>query len=127
MFAKVTRETFVNIREGKKTLIFVYFAGHAAMLKDTYIVLNDKNSIYPVERMIRGIAALKDTVVFGLFQCGKLIILSDEHKDDEREVDKEVQSLRRIAEKSFNSETDHRYMLAYKAWDDQAENANKEL
>ena len=63
-------------------MLFVYFSGHCLIDKETYLILNGENVLFPVERMIKGLSCLKDTVVFGLFSCGKLMMWSGE-KDKE--------------------------------------------
>ena len=87
VFSKVSREVFVNIQENKKTFLFVYYVGHAVMDKDTYVTLSGDEGEFPVERMIRGLSSLRDTICFGIFSCGKLMMSSGDLSTADREAD----------------------------------------
>lgn len=55
---KITTLVYENGEAGKKTLVFVYYAGHGQM-QDNYtrIVLNDENGkCYPLEKVLRNTA-----------------------------------------------------------------------
>ena len=63
-----SREIFENYEEGRKTLLYVYYAGHGMMDNTTYCVLNGKR-MYPLEKMLRTIAKQDGSYVMSVFDC----------------------------------------------------------
>lgn len=63
-----SRDIYQNNIDGKKTLLFVYYAGHGMMDNTTFCVLNATKS-YPLEKMLRTIAKQDGSFVMSLFDC----------------------------------------------------------
>ena len=62
-------EVFTNKIAKKRTLVYVYYAGHGACDNDTCIILNERSAMYPLEKMLRAISRMKDCYVIALFDC----------------------------------------------------------
>lgn len=61
-----------NSRQGMKTLVFLYFAGHAEMDNFTNVLLNaDTREKYrfPLEMHLRTLGKIEDTYVIAVFDC----------------------------------------------------------
>lgn len=58
-------------KAGEKTSVTFYFAGHGMQKNYTYAVLNtsEGKSLYPLENMIRNLAAFPNCFIWGLFDC----------------------------------------------------------
>ena len=69
LFNKVMDQAYMNGKEGKETILFVYFAGHGAMDNDTYIILNGPKMAFPLEKMLRTISKMTGTYVIALLDC----------------------------------------------------------
>ena len=66
-------------KAGEKTAVTFYFAGHGMQKNYTYAVLNvnEGKALYPLEKMIRNLAAFPNCFIWGLFDCCR-----EEFKDD---------------------------------------------
>ena len=57
-------------KEGKQTLLFVYYAGHGIQENMTEIITNGgKKFKYPMEKILRNLGKMKGAYVFSLFDC----------------------------------------------------------
>ena len=85
------------------------------MEKDTYFLLNGEQlELYAIESMIRGLSTMKNTMCFGLFSCGKLMMGSFDKQQADNDIEAGLKMLRETTPDSFNKERDQRYMLAFK-------------
>ena len=68
--SKIMDKVYDNYGEGKKTLIFLYYAGHAEMDNTVYATLNaDTKATYrfPLEQQLRTLSKIPGAYVIGLF------------------------------------------------------------
>ena len=65
----LTAKIYENNSANVKTFIFLYYAGHGAMVNgQTVFVLNEKRN-YPVEAQLRALAQLSNSYVVALLDC----------------------------------------------------------
>ena len=61
-----------NSSQGKKTFVFLYFAGHAEMDNLTNALLNadnKENYRFPLEAQLRALGRIEDAYVISIFDC----------------------------------------------------------
>ena len=64
---------WINYMNGQKTLVFFYFNGHAAVDADLQLILNRKeNPFFPIEKLLKIIANMRDSYVLSLFDCSRI-------------------------------------------------------
>ena len=66
---QVEKQIKQNKKDGFDTLLFVYYAGHAAVYDQTMCLLNGEQHIYKLEKKLRRIAGLNGSFVISLFDC----------------------------------------------------------
>ena len=69
VFNGALKKAFMNRIANKKTLYYVYYAGHGACDNDTFIILNGKSIMFPLEKILRVISKMKETYVVALLDC----------------------------------------------------------
>ena len=65
-------KVYENYEQGKKTFIFIYYAGHGEMDLFTFAMLNSDSKDkyrFPLERQIRALGKIEGAYVIGVFDC----------------------------------------------------------
>ena len=69
---KMRQEIFKNWTDGRKTLCFVYYAGHGVMDENmTKAVCNqdDKKFLYPLQGQLKALSQEHGAYIIGIFDC----------------------------------------------------------
>ena len=68
---KLRQEIVKNWAEKRKTLCFVYYAGHGVMDTMTYAVCNsaDKKFLYPLQGQLKALSQETGAYIIGIFAC----------------------------------------------------------
>ena len=68
---KLRQEIVKNWAEKRKTLCFVYYAGHGVMDTMTYAVCNqaDKKFLYPLQGQLKALSQEPGAYIIGIFAC----------------------------------------------------------
>ncbi len=89
----VMHQVDVNSSQGKKTFIFLYFAGHAEMDNFTNALLNadnKENYRFQLETQLRALGRIEDAFVISIFDCCRSRVhkalrnLKGSHDDEEK-------------------------------------------
>ena len=72
-----------NHKEQKKTLVFIYFAGHGIMLNGSAVLLNGRSVYFSLEQMARALANSPGTYVMVQFDCCREEVSPDKWQKEE--------------------------------------------
>jgi len=90
-------------QQNKRTLLFVYYAGHGLMDNTTYCVVNGPRA-YPLEKQLRCIAKQKGSYVVGVFDCCREKIPATAMRGSGAGPDDDDDSLEFLAEQNVSHE-----------------------
>ena len=76
-----------NHKEEKKTLVFIYFAGHGIMLTGSAVLLNGRSVYFSLEQMARALANSPGTYVMVQFDCCRDEVNPKEWQKEERKLE----------------------------------------
>ena len=89
LFKDLTNEINTNWRRGRKTFIFIYYAGHGELDGLTFVLLNDaKKRRFPIEYCLRTLGTNEGGYVVAILDCcrSKCDSTIKRGKDDEEVV-----------------------------------------
>ena len=59
---------YTNSKNGEKTMVFIYYAGHGACDNNTYVICGE-GKMFALEKSMRILGRMADSYVIGLFDC----------------------------------------------------------
>ena len=71
-FVTIMDKVYENYEQGKKTFVFIYYAGHGEMDVFTFAMLNAETKAkyrFPLENQIRTLGKIEGAYVIGVFDC----------------------------------------------------------
>ena len=79
-----------NFMEDKRTLLFIYFAGHGITLDGgSAILINGRSVYFSLEKMARALASYPETYVMVQFDCCRAEVNPDKWHREERKLETE--------------------------------------
>ena len=68
-FNDIMEECWVSKINNEKILFYFYFIGHGAQDTTCQMVLNGRDQVFPIDKMLKIVASFKDSYVLALMDC----------------------------------------------------------